>query len=93
MQGATGRKIDQKSPPPNVADGKSVTLIGIDAPKDTVRSLEGFFGVQLTPDNEKKVLETLRKGMAGTGGERQKVEVLGWWPKEGVMAVGISPEG
>lgn len=93
MQGGAGRKLDQKVPPPNVADGKAVTLIGINAPKDTVRNLEGFFGVQLTPDNEKKVLETLRKGMAGTGRQSSRVEVLGWWPEEGVMAVGVSPEG
>lgn len=93
MQKAAGQNLDQKAPPPNAVDGKAVTLIGIDASKETVRGLESFFGVQLTPDNEKKVLETLRKGMAGTDKQPQKIEVLGWWPKEGVMAVGVSPEG
>lgn len=93
MQKAAGQKLDQKAPPPNAVDGKAVTLIGIDASKDTVRGLESFFGVQFTPDNEKKVLETLRKGMADTAKQPQKIEVLGWWPKEGVIAVGVSPEG
>jgi hypothetical protein len=60
---------------------------------DVVRGLEGFFGVELTPDNEKKLLDTVRKGMAGASKQDRKVEVLGWWPKEGVMAVGVYPEG
>ena len=93
MQSPVSRKPDRPAVLPDGTNGKSVTLVGIDAPKDVVRGLESFFGVQLTPDNEKKLLDTVRKGMAGTSKQERKVEVLGWWPKEGVMAVGVYPEG
>jgi len=93
MQGPISKKLDGAQFLPAGADGKPVTLVGIDAPKDVVRGLEGFFGVQLTPDNEKKLLDTVRKGMAGASKQERKVEVLGWWPDEGVMAVGVYPEG
>lgn len=93
MQGPISRKLDRAEVLPQGTEGKPVTLVGIDAPKDVVRGLEGFFGVELTPDNEKKLLDTVRKGMAGASKLDRKVEVLGWWPKEGVMAVGVYPEG
>jgi hypothetical protein len=93
MQGPISKKLDRAEVLPQGTEGKPVTLVGIDAPKDVVRGLEGFFGVELTPDNEKKLLDTVRKGMAGASKHDRKVEVLGWWPKEGVMAVGVYPEG
>jgi hypothetical protein len=93
MQGPLSRKLDRSEVLPQGKEGKPVTLVGIDAPTDVVRGLEGFFGVELTPDNEKKLLDTVRKGMAGASKQDRKVEVLGWWPKEGVMAVGVYPEG
>lgn len=93
MQGPVARKLDSSQFPQNGGQGKPVTLVGIEAPTEVVRGLEGFFGVQLTPDNEKKLLDTVRKGMAGASKQERKVEVLGWWPKEGVMAVGVYPEG
>ena len=93
MQGPLSKKLDRAEMLPGGFDGKSVTLVGIDAPIGVVRGLEGFFGVPLTPDNEKKLLDTVRKGMAGASKQERKVEVLGWWPKEGVMAVGVYPEG
>lgn len=93
MQGPISKKLDRAEVLPQGSAGKPVTLVGIDAPKDVVRGLEGFFGVELTPDTEKKLLDTVRKGMAGASKHDRKVEVLGWWPKEGVMAVGVYPEG
>lgn len=93
MQGPISKKLDRAEVLPQGVAGKSVTLVGVDAPKDVVLGLESFFGVQLTPDNEKKLLDTVRKGMAGASKQERKVEVLGWWPNEGVMAVGVYPEG
>lgn len=93
MQGPVARKLDSSQLPRDGGEGKPVTLVGIEAPNEVVRGLEGFFGVQLTPDNEKKLLDTVRRGMAGASKQERKVEVLGWWPKEGVMAVGVYPEG
>ena len=93
MKGPLSKKLEKSEMLPANPDGRPVTLVGIDAPKDVVLGLESFFGVQLTPDNEKKLLETVSKGMAGASHQDRKVEVLGWWPKEGVMAVGVHPEG
>lgn len=93
MKGPLLKKLDRAEMLPAGADGKPVTLVGIAAPTEVVRGLESFFGVQLTPDNEKKLLDTVRKGMAGASKLERKVEVLGWWPNEGVMAVGVYPEG
>ena len=93
MQGPVSKKLQRAEVLPSAGDGRPVTLVGIDAPREVVRGLESFFGVQLTPDNEKKLLDTVRKGMAGASRQERKVEVLGWWPKEGVMAVGVYPEG
>ena len=92
VQGPLPPKQDRSVLPPATAKGQSLTLVGINAPKEMVQGLEQFFGAALTPDNEKKLLETVRKGLAGTAEQGRKVEVLGWWPQEGVMAVSVSPD-
>lgn len=72
----------------------SVTLVGLDAPVETLRNLDHFFGTEITPDAEKKLLETLRQGVAKSAAQPVgKVEILGLWPEEGVLAVGVYPEG
>lgn len=93
MKGPLSKKLEKSEMLPGNPDGRSVTLVGIEAPKEVVTGLESFFGVQLTPDNEQKLLDTVRRGLAGSSQQERKVEVLGWWPKEGVMAVGVHPEG
>ncbi len=92
MEGPVSKKLPGCEFLPQGVEGKPVTLVGVHAPQEVVRGLESFFGAQLTPDNEKKLLDTVRKGMAHSSKRERKVEVLGWWPKEGVMAVGVYPE-
>lgn len=73
-------------------DGKPVTLAGVNVTGETIKSLESFFGAAVTPDSEKKLLDAVRSGLAGGRKAGRKVEVVGWWPVEGVMAVAVWPE-
>lgn len=92
LQGPAGKKNDPRVVLQALGNQKPVTLIGVSAPVDTLRRLEGFFGAALTPDNEKKILDAVRSGFAGAANHERKVEVFGWWPNEGVMAVAVWPE-
>lgn len=92
LRGPVGKKDDPELVLRALGGEKPVTLIGVNAPSDTLRRLEGFFGVTLTPDNERKILDAVRSGFAGSTKQQRKVEVLGWWPNEGVMAVAVWPE-
>ncbi len=68
------------------------TLGGVSAPAPVLTDLAGLFGNTVTPDTEKKVLETVRTGMGGSSKALKRAEVLGWLPSEGVMAVRVYPE-
>jgi hypothetical protein len=72
---------------------KPVTMVGgVNAPAPVLIDLAGLFGSTATEDTQKKVLETVRKGMDKSSKPLQRAEVVGWLPSEGVMAVAVYPE-
>ncbi|WP_395753217.1 hypothetical protein [Prosthecobacter sp.] len=68
------------------------TAGGMSAPAPMLSDLAGLFGSTVTEDTQKQVLETVRKGMGSTAKPVKRVEVVGWLPSEGVMAVAVYPE-
>jgi len=81
------------------ASGQSrqpVTTVGLQAPASVLTKLADLFGSDVNADTQKKVIDAVRQGMgtekaaASTGPRR--VEVVGWLPSEGVMAVAVYPE-
>jgi hypothetical protein len=71
----------------------AVTMAGgVNAPAPMLSDLAGLFGCTVTEDTQKKVLESVRKGMGSTAKPLKRVEVVGWLPSEGVMAVAVYPE-
>lgn len=70
-----------------------VTMVGdVKAPAPVLSDLAGLFGSAATEDTQKKVLETVSKGMGASSRPLKRVEVVGWLPSEGVMAVAFYPE-
>lgn len=70
-----------------------VTMVGgVSAPPPVLTDLAGLFGSTVTEDTQKKVLETVRRGMGASSKPLKRVEVVGWLPNEGVMAVAVYPE-
>lgn len=81
-----------------VAGGQSrtpVTVVGLQAPAPVLTNLAGFFGADVNADTQKQLLDTVSKGMSGNTQHkaRRRVELVGWLPAEGVMAVAVYPEG
>ncbi|WP_395745280.1 hypothetical protein [Prosthecobacter sp.] len=68
------------------------TAGGVSAPAPMLSDLAGLFGSKVTEDTQKKVLDTVRKGMESSAKPVKRVEVVGWLPSEGVMAVAVYPE-
>lgn len=79
-----------------IACGQSRTPVttvgGVNAPAPVLTDLAGLFGSTVTEDTQKKVLETVRKGMGASSKPLKRAEVVGWLPSEGVMAVVVYPE-
>lgn len=80
-----------------IACGQSRTPVttvgGVNAPAPVLTDLADLFGSTVTEDTQKKVLETVRKGMGASSKPLKRAEVVGWIPTEGVMAVVVYPEG
>ena len=83
-----------------VASGQSrqpVTTVGLQASASVLAKLADLFGSSVNDDTQKKVVDAVRQGMgsdktaASSTGQR-RVEVVGWLPSEGVMAVAVYPE-
>lgn len=68
------------------------TLGGVNAPAPVLTDLAGLFGATVTEDTQKKVLETVRKGMGSSSKPLKRAEIVGWLPNQGVMAVMVYPE-
>ena len=68
------------------------TAGGVSAPAPMLSDLAGLFGSTVDEDTKNKVLETVRKGMGSGAKPLKRVEVVGWLPSEGVMAVAVYPE-
>ena len=62
-------------------------LGGVNAPAPVLTDLAWLFGSTVTEDTQKKVLETVRKGMGESSKPLKRAEIVGWLPTEGVMAV------
>lgn len=90
MQGPVDAAVFRAPKPPAAIEGK-VTIIGLARDEKVVKNLEQFFGVPLTTEREKQLLETVKTQMAGKTALGMDVKVAGWWPKEGVMAVTLVP--
>jgi hypothetical protein len=79
-----------------IACGQSRTPVttfgGVNAPAPVLTDLAGLFGSTVTEDTQKKVLETVSKGMGAASQPLKRAEVVGWLPSEGVMAVRVFPE-
>ena len=73
-----------------------VTAVDMAAPATVLARLADFFGSSVTDDTQKKVVDAVRQGMSATasstGTTPRRVEVVGWLPNEGVMAVAVYPE-
>jgi len=79
-----------------LASGKNhtpVTIVGMDAPAPILTNLANFFGGDVNADTQKQLLDTVSQGMGNkTSKAPRRVEVVGWLPTEGVMAVAVYPE-
>lgn len=79
-----------------VASGQNrtpVTVVGMDAPAPVLSNLANFFGSDVNPATQKQLLDTVSQGMGSkTSKAPRRVEVVGWLPSEGVMAVAVYPE-
>lgn len=81
------------------ASGQSrqpVTTVGLQAPASVLARLADLFGSNVNADTQRKVIDAVRQGM---GAEKtaassvpRRVEVVGWLPSEGIMAVAVYPE-
>ncbi|TDU73379.1 hypothetical protein EI77_01849 [Prosthecobacter fusiformis] len=79
-----------------VASGQNrtpVTILGMDAPAPILSTLANFFGSDVNAATQKQLLDTVSQGMGNkTSKTPRRVEVVGWMPNEGVMAVAVYPE-
>lgn len=82
-----------RGPKPPVASKDRIALIGLAKGKVASKSLDQFFGVPLTPEVERQLLDRVKSQMASKEKAEVEVKVAGWWPTEGVMAVSVMPKG
>ncbi|MEN3941166.1 hypothetical protein WJU23_07725 [Prosthecobacter sp. SYSU 5D2] len=79
-----------------VASGQNrtpVTIVGMEAPAPILSNLANFFGSDVNADTQKQLLDTVSQGMGNkTSKVPRRVEVVGWLPNEGVMALAVYPE-
>ncbi len=68
------------------------TAGGVNASAPMLTDLADLFGSMVTEDTQKKVLDSVRKGMGSTAKPLKRAEIVGWLPSEGVMAVAVYPE-
>ncbi|MEQ1747859.1 MAG: hypothetical protein ABL974_00445 [Prosthecobacter sp.] len=71
-----------------------VTIVGMDAPAPILAKLANLFGNDVNEATQKQVVDTVRQGLdtGKTTTAPRRVEVVGWLPSEGVMAVAVYPE-
>lgn len=72
---------------------KPVTVVGMDAPAPVISNLANFFGSDVNPATQKQLLDSVSQGMGNkTSKAPRRVEMVGWLPTEGIMAVAVYPE-
>lgn len=71
-----------------------VTILGMDAPAPILAKLANLFGDDVNEATQKQVVDTVRQGLDSGKfpAAARRVEVVGWLPAEGVMAVAVYPE-
>lgn len=81
------------------ASGQSrqpVTTVGLQTSASVLAKLADLFGSSVNDDTQKKVVDAVRQGMGSektaASSTPRRVEVVGWLPSEGVMAVAVYPE-
>ena len=92
MSGPIDPAISRALRPPT-APANRVAVIGLAPSEKVSKSVEQFFGVVITPDSEKALLDTVKAQLASADKAAVDVRIAGWWPKEGVMAVSVVPRG
>jgi len=93
MNGPVDAAISRAARPPAASAGK-VALIGLPPSVAASKNLDQFFGVPMTPDRERELLETVKIQLASAPDKAgMDVRIAGWWPAEGVMAVSVMPKG
>jgi hypothetical protein len=70
-----------------------MTVVGMQAPAPVLANLAPFFGGTVNPETQKRLVETVRHSLTDGRSAPKRVEVVGWLPGEGVMAVAVYPEG
>ncbi len=70
-----------------------MTVVGMQAPAPVLANLAPFFGDTVNPETQKRLVETVRHGLTEGRSAPKRVEVVGWLPGEGVMALAVYPEG
>lgn len=70
-----------------------MTVVGMQAPAPVLANLASFFGGAVNPETQKRLVDTVRHGLADGRNAPKRVEVVGWLPGEGVMALAVYPEG
>lgn len=78
----------------NGQNRQPVTFVGMDATAQVLGKLASLFGSDVNEDTQKKVVETVRQGLDESKPSKtaRRIEVVGWLPSEGVMAVAVYPE-
>jgi hypothetical protein len=92
VQGPVDAALFKAPKPPVQIEGK-VAIIGLKSDEKVVKNLEALFGVPVTTEREKQILETVKSQFAGKQAAGMEAKIAGWWPKEGVMAVALVPRG
>lgn len=70
-----------------------MTVVGMQAPAPVLANLASFFGDTVNPETQKRLVDTVRHGLTDGRSAPKRVEVVGWLPGEGVMALAVYPEG
>lgn len=92
MSGPIDPAISRALQPPTTGSNR-VALIGLAPSEKVSQSVEQFFGVPVTSDSEKALIETVKSQLVSKEKAGFDVRIAGWWPKEGVMAVSVVPKG
>jgi len=91
VNGPMDAAMSRAAKAPTATENK-VALIGLPDSVAVSKNLEQFFGVPMTPDREKELLQTVKTQLAGISKNAgMDVRIAGWWPAEGVMAVSVMP--
>lgn len=65
---------------------------GVTASAPVLSDLAALFGSNADAATQKKVLDKVKAGMGSSSKSLKRVEVVGWVPSQGVMAVAVYPE-